>query len=113
MDTTTTGIKHERMPAKARTAFKKLYIGEWMVRLNCSREDMQEAAGIGKAYLSQLISGKKKNPSTAILMSIAAKLGLKLEDLYKPPPPAETIDSLKGLSADVLARLVAEQRSRK
>lgn len=88
-------------PKKVRT----LHLGEWLSRLGRKPVELAKAIGVGESYISLLISGQKKNPSGALLLDISEFLGLSVNDLYEPPPPAETGNALKHLNPAQLAVL--------
>jgi transcriptional regulator with XRE-family HTH domain len=113
MDTPLPLANHAGMPAKARPQFRKLYIGEWIARLNLRAEHIAQQVGIGPSYLSMLISGKKGNPSGLLLLQLSEAMGMTVNDLYKPPPGASQLEAVKGLSPDLLNRLLEQQRLRK
>jgi transcriptional regulator with XRE-family HTH domain len=46
--------------------------------------DVVRGTEINEGYLSQLISGKKKNPSGLILAQIADFLGIPMSYFYRP-----------------------------
>lgn len=71
----------------------QLYLGPWLVRLGRDQVEVAKAAGIGKPYMSQLVSGKKDNPSAEKLLLISQELGVSVNALYRPPPTQAQIDS--------------------
>ena len=98
--------------------FKPLYVGEWVSRHLASsgkqQKDFAEAVGIEDGYLSELMSGKKKNPSAHVLRAISEEIGITVNDLYRKPPNQAQLDRLKNLSptdAATLTRLL-EQATR-
>jgi len=112
MDTQTHPANHADMPAKSRVMFRKFYLGEWIARLQRSQVDVAEAVGIGKPYLSQLISGEKKNPSAALVLQLSEVLGVTVNDLYKPPPTAASVESLRAYSPGVLQQLINQPKAK-
>jgi transcriptional regulator with XRE-family HTH domain len=91
--------------AQTRT-FRKLYIGEWLNRLGRRQNEAAEALGVTETYISELISGKKKNPHHAILYDLSEWLGLTINDLYRPPPARAAVEAVdKGMSAADMAAL--------
>jgi transcriptional regulator with XRE-family HTH domain len=63
------------------------------------------ATGINEGYLSELISGAKKNPSFEILNQIADFLGIPVNYFNRPPPDRDFIAEAAGLDPRVIARL--------
>lgn len=95
--------------------FKPLYVGEWvsrhLVTTGNQQKDFAAKVGIEDAYLSQLMSGKKKNPSAHVLRAISEEVGITVNDLYRKPPTAAQLDRLKNLSpvdAATLTRLLEQ-----
>lgn len=96
------------MPARKAQArpFRKLYIGEWLNRLGRRQNEAAEALAVTETYISELISGKKKNPHHTILYDLSEWLGLTINDLYRPPPPRAAVEAVdKRMSAADMAAL--------
>lgn len=93
--------------------FRPLYVGEWVAQSRRQQEDIAEEAGITDAYLSELMSGKKKNPSAHVLRSLSEVLGVTVNDFYRKPPSSAQLDRLKNLSpadAAMLTRLLDQAK---
>jgi transcriptional regulator with XRE-family HTH domain len=86
--------------------FRKLFVGEWIRALNYRQVDVVRATGINEGYLSELISGGKKNPSFQVLSQIADFLGIPVSYFNRPPPDREFIAEAAELDPKVLARLM-------
>jgi transcriptional regulator with XRE-family HTH domain len=98
--------------------FKPLYVGEWvagyLAKKGLQQEDLAEAIGITDGYLSELMSGKKKNPSAHVLRAISEELGITINDFYNKPPSRSQLDRLKNLSpsdAATLTRLLDQSKA--
>ena len=87
--------------------YRPLYIGQWIIRLGRKPREVAAAAGIDESYLSNLISGEKRNPSAAVLFDISDVLGITVNDLYRPPPPASAVERAGELSPAQIAALGA------
>jgi transcriptional regulator with XRE-family HTH domain len=101
------------MPAATRPQYKKLHLGEWLARLNVKQADLARDIDITESYLSKLISGKKVNPAVSLLLQISDRLGLSVNDLYKPPPSIAALEDLRNYSPGVVKQLLDQQRPRK
>lgn len=102
------------MPRSSAKLFRPLYVGEWVAQSGRQQEDIAAAAGITDAYLSELISGKKKNPSAHVLRALSEELGITINDFYRKPPSAAQLDRLKNLSpadAATLSRLLDQAKA--
>lgn len=103
------------MPRSSTRLFRPLYVGEWVAQSRRQQEDIAESAGITDAYLSELMSGKKKNPSAHVLRALSEVLGITINDFYEKPPTAAQMDRLKNLSpadAATLRRLLNQAKTR-
>jgi len=80
-------------------------LGQWITRLGRKPGEVAKGIGISEPYLSELISGKKKNVSFSIIANIADELGIPIDALRRPPPRFEAVQSVADLSPDVLRRL--------
>lgn len=85
--------------------FRRLYIGEWIVRLGRQQREIALAVGIGESYMSLLAAGTKKNPSGQLLFDISEILGVAVNDLYRPPPAAAALEAAESLSPQQIATL--------
>jgi len=94
-------LDHRQMARRPR----KLYIGEWIFRFSHKPVEIAKLANIGESYLSQLISGKKKNQSAAVLIDIANVLRISMDDLYQPPPPSSVAEATERLTPSQIAVL--------
>lgn len=82
-----------------------LYVGPWIRACETTQAEVSRKTGINEGYLSEIISGKKKNPSAAKLRQIAGFLKIPLGDLYKPPPPAAVLAQIADYDPEVITRL--------
>jgi transcriptional regulator with XRE-family HTH domain len=65
-----------------------LHIGPWIAFLGRRASDVARKTGINEGYLSQLISGDKRNPSYDHVKRIADELRIPIDALrHKPPEP--------------------------
>lgn len=93
-------------PRKPSKAAPQLHLGLWLARLSREQKEVAEAAGIGKSYMSHLVSGKKKNPASDKVLLISIELGVTVNDLYKPPPPRAQMDQLKQYEPTTIHTLI-------
>lgn len=106
-------LDHGRMTRRAPSEkpagrpIKPLYIGQWISALGLVQREIAREAGMNEGYLSLLISGKKVNPSHAMVAAIADAMGIRWDCLYEPPPSKEVIQTAQNLDPVVLSRLRA------
>jgi hypothetical protein len=89
---------------------RQLYVGLWIRALGFTPAEVARGAPINEGYLSEIISGKKANPSAAKLMLIAEFLDMPLGDLYKQPPPSALLGQLDNYDPNVIVRLSKKRR---
>jgi transcriptional regulator with XRE-family HTH domain len=86
---------------------RKLYVGEWIRALGLKQVEVVRGTRINEGYLSELVSGKKRNPSYDILCQIADFLGIPVSYFGRPPPDRGFIEEAADLDPKVLAKLLA------
>lgn len=89
--------------------FRLLYIGQWIRALGARPVDIAKTTGINEGYLSELINGRKKNPSGHTLAVISDFLGIPMSYLYRPPPSQDVIESVSEMDPAVLSRLQSKK----
>lgn len=88
------------------SADEPLYIGQWIRALGVRQIDVVRATGMNEGYLSELCSGKsKKNPSRALLQSIADALDIPVDYLRRPPPDQHFIQQASQIDPAIISRL--------
>lgn len=93
--------------AMARKAFRPLFIGPWLTKLNRKPREVCQASGVDESYMSQLISGEKQNPSADVLMRISEELGISVNALYRRPPEMDVTDRVQKLSPEQFEALTS------
>lgn len=96
---------------KSKRPFRELYIGQWIRALGMRPIDVVKGTGLNEGYLSELINGKKKNPSGTTLIQLAEFLDIPMSYLYKPPPPQEVINQASDIDPSILKRLTERKAS--
>jgi transcriptional regulator with XRE-family HTH domain len=81
-----------------RWPYRKLYLAEWLEVLGHSQTDAAEVAGVGQSYISNIIAGRRPNPSTFVLLRLSEWLGITVNDLFEPPPDDAIVKAIRGLS---------------
>lgn len=84
---------------------RRLYLGQWLARLGRKQAECARALDLTPAYISEIVSGKKKNLSPALLLDLSEWLGLTVNDLYRAPPPIEATEAVDKLNPSQLATL--------
>lgn len=76
-----------------------VYIREWLRAFGLRAADIARQSEINEGYLSQLISGKKKGPSTGLLIELAACMPQPFHytKFFVPPPDDATLRALASI----------------
>lgn len=104
------GLLESGMGKIARRAFRKLYLEEWLEARGRDRAGAAKAAGVDISYINNMIAGRRKNPAAHVLLAISEYLDITVNDLFRPPPPADTIAAMGGLSPAAIAALLSQRR---
>ena len=94
--------KPSSRPRRTSTA---LFIGQWIRALGHRPVDVVRATGINEGYLSELIAGRKKNPSAVVLLENATFLNIPIQYLFRPPPDQKFLQEAAAIDPAVLAKL--------
>jgi transcriptional regulator with XRE-family HTH domain len=70
------------------TADQLRYLRAWRERAGLSLRDVEQRTGLGRGHVSDWETGKAF-PSFASLERLAASLGVRMGQLYDPPPKAK------------------------
>lgn len=115
MDLENVAIDHRRMPMgttrndgrqrRRRKRSSALFLGPWLLALGRKPREVANATGINEGYISQLINGKKENPSRDIRDEIADFLGIPGHYLERPPPEKEVVAEIRALDPALIERL--------
>lgn len=69
---------------------RRMYLGEWLNRLEVKQGQLAKGVGVSATYISELVNPKSgeaaKNPTPGLLLAISEFLGITVNDLYAPPP---------------------------
>lgn len=104
-----TAKKKRRQKPKPRPN-EVLYLGQWLHQLGKEQSEIAKAAGIGKSYMSLMVSGKKDNPAALKLLRISRALGVSVNNLYEPPPSKEEMERFRQMGAGQVATIMREIR---
>lgn len=100
-------FEYAPMARKKPKQFKVLHIGPWLTKLERKPSDVARQIGLNEGYLSQLISGEKKNPSSDVLLRLSEELGISINALYSRPPEMDVTSRVKVLRPEQLEALGA------
>lgn len=89
---------------RPRRANPPAYVREWLRAFGLKPADVARAAEINEGYLSQLISGQKKNPSAGLLMDLAEVMPQPFHytQFYRAPPDDAALRALASIDPALL-----------
>lgn len=82
-----------------------LHIGLWINALGRQQSEIAANLGVNEGYLSQLISGQKRNPSYDLVKRLADELGIPIDYLRRKPPTRADVEQVMALDPGVLNRI--------
>lgn len=85
--------------------YQRLYLAEWMEVTGLDQAAAAKAGGVNQSYISNMIAGRKKNPSAYVLVRITNHMQISVNDLYHPPPPEAALRAISHLSPGARAHL--------
>lgn len=100
------GLVNCGMGKTPRRTYRPIYLQEWLEAVGAKPADVARAAAVGESYISNIIAGRKENPSAHVLLAISEHLGITVNDLYRRPPPESSLSHLTSLSPAALDALL-------
>jgi len=85
------------------------YLGQWIYACGKKPAEVCRETGINPGYMSELIKGTKKNPSTSKLWAIADFLGISADNFAKPPPSATVLEQIAQYDPKVVEKLLRKR----
>lgn len=90
-----------------------LFLQEWLDATGRDQKGAAAAAGVDPSYIANLIAGRKKRPSTRIMLDISIYIGCTINDLFRPPPSAEALAAISTLSPTTRENLLSATRPKR
>lgn len=88
----------------------EIYLGDWLELFEVQVGEAAEIAGCGQSYISNIIANRKSNINVLFLLRLSEKLGVTINDFYRPLPNRSQLTTLKNLSPKAQATLLARQQ---
>lgn len=85
----------------------RIYLGDWLNEFEISNGEAAEMAGCDQSYISNIVSGRKTNINVLILLRLSEKIGVTVNDFYRPLPNQSQLAALKNLSPKAQTTLLA------
>jgi transcriptional regulator with XRE-family HTH domain len=82
-----------------------LFVGPWIQKMRFRPSEVARGTGINEGYLSQIISGKKGNPSRLVLHKIAKFIDIPMEYFNRPPPTTQFLTEVANYDPVVLQKI--------
>jgi transcriptional regulator with XRE-family HTH domain len=90
---------------------RQLFLAEWIEATGHQTGAVASAAGVDQSYISNIIAGRKGNPSAHVLLAVSEHLGVTVNDLYRRPPPTSVLEHLSSLSPAARTTLSGRRRT--
>ena len=85
----------------------KIYLGDWLDEFDIDNGEAAEMAGCDQSYISNIVAGRKPNVNVLFLFRLSEKMGVTVNDFYRPLPNKSHLAALKNLSPKAQATLLA------
>ena len=89
---------------------RDIFLGAWLDYFGLSRSEAARIAGCGQPYISNIVSGDRKNVNAMYLLLLSEHLGISINDFYSRPPAAAAIDQIAHLSPAAQAAVLGARR---
>jgi len=104
-----------RRPAGGPDNKGPLRLGAWLLAFGMTKTTLSKGSGVSLPYISQMISGTKRNPSEGMLIDIADYLfpdvpeDERVSYLYRSPPDQTFVRTARDLNPDLLRRIMRKR----
>lgn len=90
----------------------EIHLGAWLEMFELPIGEAAKIAGCGQSYISNIIANRKTNVNVLYLLRLSDKLGITVNDFYRPLPSRSQMNALKSLSPKAQATLLARQQQK-
>lgn len=87
-----------------------IYLGDWLELLETNVGEAAVLAGCDQSYISNIVANRKTNINVLYLLRLSEKLGVTVNDFYRPLPSKSHLNAFKNLSPKAQATILARQR---
>lgn len=94
------------MGKRAASIVPALRLGAWLEFFGLGPTKVAEETGVSQPYISNLVAGRKKDPSALKLLLISRFLGVTVNDLYEEPPRRSDVEAVQRLSSQAQATIL-------
>ena len=94
------------MGRKTDAAEPTIYLGDWLAEFEIDNGTAAEMAGCDQSYISNIVANRKTNINVLILLRLSEKMGVTVNDFYRPLPNRSQLAALKNLSPKAQAKLL-------
>lgn len=91
---------------------REIFLGDWLNEFGIKVGEAAEIAGCDQSYISNIISGRKKNINALYLLRLSERMDININDFFRPLPSQSTLTALKRLSPKAQAAVLAQKRKR-
>jgi len=92
------GLVQCGMGKRPKPQTRDIFLGAWLDHFGLSRSEAARIAGCGQPYISNIVSGSRKNVNALYLLRLSEHLEVSVNDFYRRPPSKAEINALANLS---------------
>lgn len=90
----------------------RIFLGQWLDFFEMDVGEAAKVAGCSQGYVSNIIANRKTNINVLYLLNISNKLGVTINDFYRPLPRKAELDAFKELSPKAQAAILQKERKK-
>lgn len=97
------------MAKRTRVPDPEIYLGDWLELYEMKVGEAAKIAGCGQSYISNIVAGRRTDINVKFLLRLSEHFGVTINDFYRPLPARAELTTLKNLSPQAQANLLARQ----
>lgn len=90
----------------------EIFLGDWLEEFEIGASEAAKIAGVTQGYISNIVAGRKPNINVLILLKLSDRMGVTVNDFYRPLPNKSQLNALKELSPKAQAAILDRQRKK-
>lgn len=103
------GLLQYDMAKRAKVPDPEIFLGDWLELFEIDNKQAAKIAGCDQSYISNIVKRRKTNINVMFLLRLSEHMGIAVNDFYRPLPAQSQLTTLKNLSPQAQANILARQ----